>query len=129
PRPHMGEKTFRVLAALRELAAETDDAPPTDEIATRGAVSIGVAERELNTLDAIGAAEELDADGERFRPTDMSVEDVARRVDTLEALDSDEWSALRTALRRGDVAPADVLYDVHDARDAADRAAGSEFAG
>lgn len=125
----MGDQTFRVLAALRELAAETDEAPPTDEIATRAAVSIGVAERELNTLDAVGAAEELKPDGERFEPTDMAVEDVARRVDTIDELDTDERSALLEALRRGDVDAADVLYDVHDARDAADRAAGSEFAG
>ncbi|MFB6068705.1 MAG: hypothetical protein ABEJ90_02130 [Halobacterium sp.] len=125
----MPEQTFRVLAALRELGAETGDAPATDDVATRAAVSIGVAERELDALDAIGAAEELDADGERVEPTDVSVEDVARRVDTLDELDTDEYSALLAALRRGDVDPAAVLYDVHDARQAADRAAGSEFAG
>ncbi|MGB9963973.1 hypothetical protein [Halobacterium sp. CBA1126] len=125
----MGDQTFRVLAALRELAAETDDAPATDDIATRAAASIGATERELETLAAVGAAEERDADGERFEPTGMSVEDVAKRVDTVDELDTDERSALLEALGRGDVDPADVLYDVHDARDAAERAAGSEFAG
>ena len=36
----MGDMTFRVLAALRELADETEDAPQTKEVATRAAVSI-----------------------------------------------------------------------------------------
>jgi hypothetical protein len=126
---HMGDKTFRVLAALSELDVERDEPVPTGEVATRAAVSIGVAERELTTLDAVGAAEELDADGERFVPKEMSVEDVARRVDTLDELDSDERSALLAALRRGDVDPAETLYDIHDARDAAERAIGSEFGG
>lgn len=125
----MGEHTFRVLAALRELADEQDQPPTTSEISTRAAVSIGVAERELNTLDAVGAAEELQDGAERFKPVDMSVEDVARRVDTLGELDTTQRTALLNALRRGDVYPPDVLYETDAAREAADRAAGSEQAG
>lgn len=124
----MGEKTFRVLAALRELDDERDEAPPASDVAPRAAVSIGAAERELETLDAVGGAEEREADSERFEPTDLSVEDVARRVDTVDELETAERTALLHALRRGDVDPGETLYDVHDARDAAARAANSEFA-
>lgn len=125
----MGDDTFRVLAALRELADERDDAPEAPEVATRAAVSIGAAERELETLDAVDAADPADEDGEQFEPADIPVEEVARRVDTVDELDTEERSALLAALRRGDADPGDVLYDIHDAQDAAERAAGSEFAG
>lgn len=124
----MGEHTFRVLAALRELDEEQDQPPTTSDISTRAAVSIGVAERELNTLDAVGAAEELQDGEERFEPVDMAVEDIARRVDTLGELDTTQRTALLKALRRGDVYPPDVLYETDAAREAADRAAGSEHA-
>lgn len=118
--------TWRTFATLQELEREGEgEFFTTKRISTIGALEIGDAERELELLELLGAVERRE-DGEvEYARTDLPVEDTARRLVTLDALTDDERTALERALDRGDVDPK-TLYEVEDARDAAQRELGSE---
>ncbi|WP_435102349.1 hypothetical protein [Halarchaeum sp. P4] len=122
----MARDHWRVLLALRELDREhAESSFDASEVATRAGLDLGVTERELEYLERLGAATS-EGDGElEFTPTDLPVEDTGRRHDTLRELDAEEREALLDAINRGDVDPADALYDVDDAVDAAERALGA----
>lgn len=121
-------ETWRTFATLQELEREESGASfPTKRVATVGALDVGVAERELDLLDAVDAVDQSETDdGEvEHERTDVAVADVARRLATMDELSNDESDALQRALSRGDVDPG-TLSDVNDARQAADRELGSE---
>ena len=120
--------TWRTFAALLEL--DRDDEPPftPNEVSTQSGVSIGATERELERLariDAVafdGATDEY----ETVQLTGLSVEEAGGRLETLDALSPEEYDALTTAIENDNVDPGERLGDVHEARDAAERARGTQ---
>lgn len=120
--------TWRTFAALLEL--ERDEEPPftPNEVSTQSGVSIGATERELERLARVDA---VDLDGaadeyETVRLTGLSVDEVGGRLETLDALSPEEYDALTTAIENDNVDPSERLGDVHEARDAAERALGTQ---
>lgn len=122
----MTKHVWRVYATLEQLSWQEDGQWfTTRRISTIAALSIGETERALEYLEDIGGAESS-RDGElEFAVTDTSMEDLASRHDSIEDLDRERRNALLDALQRGDVDPT-TLYNVEDAREAAERALGSE---
>lgn len=118
--------TWRTFAALLEL--HRDEEPPfsTNEVSTQSGVSIGATERELERLARVDAVKfEGAEDEETVRLTGLPVEEAGGRLETLDALSPDEYDALTDALANDNVDPAERLGDVHEARDAAERALGT----
>lgn len=119
--------TWRTFAALLEL--HRDEEPPfsTNEVSTQSGVSIGATERELERLAWVDAVTLDDGGGEEaVRLSGLSVEVAGGRLETLAALTSEESDALTTAIENGNVDPSERLGDVHEARDAAERALGTQ---
>lgn len=121
----MSEHTWRVFATLPEFEKEsgTPVTVTANDVGSRAAVDNGIAERELERLRPAGI---VDRDGDEYRYEGASVELAAARLDTLEELHEDECEALASAVKNDDVDPGEALGDVHDAREAAERALGSE---
>lgn len=120
-------ETWRTFAALLEL--HRDEEPPfsTNEVSTQSGVSIGATERELERLAWVDAVTLDDGGGEEaVRLSGLSVEAAGGRLETLAALSSEEYDALTTAIENGNVDPSERLGDVHEARDAAERALGTQ---
>ncbi|MFC7166218.1 hypothetical protein [Halospeciosus flavus] len=124
----MAKHVWRVYATLEQLSwQEEGQWFTTRRISTIAALSIGETERALEYLEDIGGTESS-RDGElEFALTDTSMEDLASRHDSIEDLDRERRTALLDALDRGDVSP-QKLYNVDEAREAADRALGSQTA-
>lgn len=119
--------TWRTFAALLEL--HRDEEPPftPNEVSTRSGVSTGATERELERLARIDAVElEGAEDEESVRLTGLGVEEAGGRLETLDALSPEEYDAITTAIENENVDPGERLGDVHEARDAAERALGTQ---
>lgn len=119
--------TWRTFAALLEL--HRDEEPPfsPNEVSTQSGLSIGATERELERLERIEAVDlEGTDDEEAVRLTGLPVEEAGGRLETLDALSPEEYDALTTAIDNDNVDPSERLGDIHAARDAAERARGTQ---
>lgn len=119
--------TWRTFAALLELYRDEEPPFSTNDVSTQSGVSIGATERELERLERVDAVEFDDAgDEETVQLTGLPVEEAGGRLETLDALSPEEYDALTTAIENDNVDPSERLGDVHEARDAAERAIGTQ---